>query len=101
MFSGVLSKPDLLGHQKQWPILRQVLENKIFRLKYGYFVTKQPDQTQLDEGIAHQKARVLESEFFKTQEPWATEFSSFADRFGTRQLQVALSQQLAQQYLLK
>lgn len=80
---------------------QSVLKNEKFRLKHGYFVTRQPDQDLLDQGVTHAEARVYEKEFFSTKEPWAIEFASFSDRFGTEHLQTTLSEKLTVQYLKK
>lgn len=84
-----------------WPLWRDVLNDAKFAVKHRYFVTKQPDQDMLDRGITHAEARALEQEFFATQEPWATEFACFRDRFGTRNLVETLAKKLADLYLKK
>lgn len=98
---GVLTKPDLIGHRKTFPLWKKVLDNSNFSLKHKYYVTKQPDQDCLDSGVDHAEARVREKEFFETVEPWASEFAEFSERFGTERLQSALSEKLTFQILAR
>ncbi|KAI9794608.1 MAG: hypothetical protein M1816_004495 [Peltula sp. TS41687] len=96
---GVLTKPDLIGHKKTFPLWKKVLDNSTFSLGHKYFVTKQPDQDSLEDNITHADAREQEKDFFETKEPWATEFAEFSERFGTERLQTALSEKLTFQIL--
>ncbi|OCK79986.1 hypothetical protein K432DRAFT_393431 [Lepidopterella palustris CBS 459.81] len=96
---GVLTKPDRLPQGDPIDVWKAMLSGKKFQLGYGYFVTKQPAQSDLDRGIDHVDARRMEMEFFESNEPWATEFAEFRPRFGTRNLQDFLSQKLTAQIL--
>ncbi len=96
---GVLTKPDRLPPGSSIKECRRILRGEIFHLGHGYFVTKQPSQLLLDRGITHAEARMDESRFFETTEPWKSEFAEFKDRFGTSRLQTALSHKLTAQIL--
>lgn len=69
-----------------------VVEGRAHRLKHGYFVTRQPDDDERNQGFTNERARQLEMEFFNTNSPWST--SSEPGRFGTRNLTVNLSKLL-------
>ena len=87
---GVLTKPDLFinDSMNEW---LQILNGEKFHLKQGYFVVKNnPDPL-----VPHSDARVEEEEFFNTQAPFNGELSPHRQRFGTIQLQKALSVMLA------
>ena len=58
-------------------------------------MVKQPSQYDIDSGITHCKAREAEECFFDQQQPWAGKFSAYRKRFGTKNLQAALSNRLA------
>ncbi|KAF2802226.1 P-loop containing nucleoside triphosphate hydrolase protein [Mytilinidion resinicola] len=95
---GVLTKPDRIPLGDPVDMWRKMLcgDQKTFYLPLGYYVTKQPSQADLDGGIDNVRARQIETMFFSTKEPWATKFAEFKDRFGTFNLQKALSDQLAE-----
>lgn len=95
---GVLTKADLI-EQSGFNDWRKVLDNSAFCLKYGYYVTKQPNQTMLKQRLKHADARAIEKEFFETEDPWASEFAEFSERFGTERLQSELSNLLTLQIL--
>ncbi|KAH0559399.1 hypothetical protein GP486_004084 [Trichoglossum hirsutum] len=78
---GALTKPDMVqpGEHLKW---KRILEGYKHELQHGYFVTKQPSQSRLKDGIDHMTARKEELEFFDSQEPWKTELSNTKDRFG-------------------
>ncbi|KAL2354881.1 Dynamin family protein [Cryomyces antarcticus] len=94
---GVLTKPDRLPIGDSVDIWKSVLNGDKFRLGHEYYVTRQPAQPDLEEGITHTQARLLEREFFEVVEPWSKTFSQFKSRFGTLNLQTALSRKLTQQ----
>jgi hypothetical protein len=75
------------------------LTGEDFPLGHGYYVTKQPSQQELDEGITYQEARIREENFFKHTAPWSTEFAEFSPRFGTQALQAKLSNTLTRMIL--
>ncbi|KAI9766623.1 MAG: hypothetical protein M1840_006434 [Geoglossum simile] len=78
---GALTKPDMVqpGEHGKW---KKILEGYKHELEHGYFVTKQPPQARLNDGIDHVTARREELDFFNTHEPWKTELSNASDRFG-------------------
>jgi len=96
---GVLTKPDRLPQGSSLKELQDVLQGRNYKLGHGYYVTRQPSQVELDDGIDHRKARSRELEFFSQNHPWNTAFDSFKNRFGTQQLQEKLSKLLAKQIL--
>lgn len=92
---GVLTKPD--RHQQgesqmQW---LEMLKGQRFWLGSGYFVIKNNPNSAVDYGTA----RAEEREYFLREEPWATAWNRYSDRFGTLQLQTFLSQKLTAQIL--
>ncbi|KAL0640425.1 hypothetical protein Q9L58_000393 [Maublancomyces gigas] len=92
---GALTKPDTVGpgEYDQWI---NILRGNSHRLKHGYFVTKQPNQEQLTQGIDHAQARAQEAEFFKNTDPWKGELLDLKDRFGTQALQSYLAKELGE-----
>jgi len=97
---GVLTKADCLqlGHSDLQ--FRELLQGRAHVVGHGYFVTKQPAQLsrKVDyDANYHKKARADEEMFFGTQNPWAESWYEFQNRFGTRNLQHALSQKFAAQ----
>ena len=90
---GVLTKPDRLPPGEPVAIWRDILLNRKFTRGHGYFVTKQPA------ALTHGEARQREEAFFQTDEPWARQLAEFKCRFGTRNIQQALSRKLATQIL--
>lgn len=97
---GVLTKPDRRPKGDPIEVVRRVLANLIFQVGHGYYTTLQPSQTQLDEGLNGEDARKLESNFFGAH-PWNTVLGAYSDRFGTAQLQMALSRKLAGQIMAR
>ncbi|KAI5852607.1 P-loop containing nucleoside triphosphate hydrolase protein [Morchella snyderi] len=92
---GALTKPDTVGpgEYDQWV---NILRGNSHRLKHGYFVTKQPNQEQLNQSIDHAQARAQEAEFFTKSEPWATDLQDLKHRFGTQALQSYLAKELGE-----
>ncbi|KAJ5383732.1 Dynamin [Penicillium concentricum] len=91
---GVLTKPDLRppgGAFAQW---REILDGTKFKLGHGYYVI----QNNPDTLVNHVQAR-NEEEIFFSSPLWTRDLASFKDRFGTRQLQTALSDLLMRQIL--
>lgn len=74
-----------------------MLSGDKYAVKHGYYVVKNPGQGSLDQGIDHAQARAEEADFFAETEPWEVELMSYKERFGTAQLQTALSQKLTAQ----
>lgn len=89
---GVLTKPDRVQQSESFQQWIDVLGGRKFRLGFGYHVIKNNPNTEVEHAIARQEER----DFFQ-QSPWATELSHYADRFGTLQLQTALSHKLTAQ----
>ena len=89
---GVLTKPDRVQQSESFQQWIDVLSGRKFRLGFGYHVIKNNPNTEVEHAIARQEER----DFFQ-QSPWATELSHYAARFGTLQLQTALSRQLTAQ----
>lgn len=97
---GVLTKPDRLAAGSDHTQLRDVLRGKTFKLGHGYYVTKQPSQVDLADGIEHSEARLREESFFLKEGPWNTSsFMQFKNRFGTEHLRDQLSTLLGEQIL--
>ncbi|CAI6331704.1 unnamed protein product [Periconia digitata] len=95
----VLTKPDRLPVGSREDKLREVLAGNNFKLGHGYFVVKNPGQSDLDNKLTHGEARSMEDHFFTNNEPWATTFGGFHDQFGTNNLRAYLSDKLAAQIL--
>lgn len=74
-----------------------ILSGKKFKLGYGYHVVK----NNPDPAVDHATARREEEDFFQNVEPYATELSDYAPRFGIVRLQEALSHKLTAQILTK
>ena len=97
---GVLTKPDRLPVDDPISTWRDILEGNIFGVGHSYYVTKQPSQSFLNK-VSHQEARLQESKFFESTEPWNSELFEFKDRFGTPRLQKVLSQTLTEKILAR
>ncbi|KAB8346057.1 hypothetical protein FH972_023109 [Carpinus fangiana] len=96
---GVLTKPDRLEagvNIEQWD---KILFGDIFKTEFGYYVTKQPAQVELDREVDHSTARAQESKFFASEKPWCTALSHHRERFGTNKLSDRLSQLLVDEIL--
>ncbi|CBX96177.1 similar to dynamin family protein [Plenodomus lingam JN3] len=91
---GVLTKPDLLAPGTTDQSLLNVLDGKRFKLGHGYFVVKNLNKQEIRDGLGHREARANEMEFF-SKGRWASNLRRFQDRFGTKNLQLYLSKQLA------
>lgn len=98
-FLGVITKPDKLTAEEatQWVELL----NGSFKIKHGFFVTKQPSHEELSTNISHGEARRRESEFFASNPLWTNaHFARFHQRYGTTQLQFTLAKLLAEEIAL-
>lgn len=93
---GVLTKPDRVQNQESFDQWRDILEGTKYVLGFGYFAVKNNPDTSVD----HATARTEERQFFN-QEPWSTELEMHKARFGTRELQTALSHKLTTQIKAK
>ncbi|KAI9046274.1 putative dynamin GTPase [Aspergillus affinis] len=89
---GVLTKPDRVQTCESYNQWIEILEGDKFSLGHGYFVV----QNNPDPSVPHAQAREEEAAFFSSS-PWSTELAPYRDRFGTRNLQTALSSLLLKQ----
>jgi hypothetical protein len=89
-----LTKPDRIDTNDRFVDVKKALAGEKDPLGHGYFVVKQPSQQALEQNITHWQARADEDRFF-AQDQWASYLSSYQHRFGTRNLQTALSEKLA------
>ncbi|CAD0115099.1 unnamed protein product [Aureobasidium uvarum] len=96
---GCLTKPDRWPVGSKTQLIKNVLKGDAFAVGHGYFVTKQPNQLELNNNISADDARRSEVEFF-AQDPWTTELHDFQDRFGTFKLRDTLSVKLTKQILV-
>ncbi|KAH7556603.1 P-loop containing nucleoside triphosphate hydrolase protein [Bipolaris maydis] len=96
---GVLTKPDRLPAGSRHDKIREIFDRKRFALGYGYFVVKNPGQDEINRGISHREARIQEESFFREDTTWRDAFKSYADYFGTLNLQAFLSKTLAEQMI--
>jgi len=90
---GVLTKPDRVQRAESMEQWSQILNGEKFVLGHGYHIVMNNPDTNVD----HATARAQERKFFEENEPWATELKNFERRFGTLQLQTALSTKLTAQ----
>ncbi|KZT61041.1 hypothetical protein CALCODRAFT_514981 [Calocera cornea HHB12733] len=94
---GVLTKPDTLqpDEEDQWVA---VLKNEgRHRLNLGYYITKQPAQAEVQQGIDFDAARQNEVLFFETVQIWQSLSSAIRQNVGTPKLTAGLSQLLSDQ----
>ncbi|KAI5242682.1 hypothetical protein E4T43_04657 [Aureobasidium subglaciale] len=96
---GCLTKPDRWPPGSRTQSIQSVLRGDAFAVGHGYFITKQPDQLELNGEISSAEARRNEEAFF-AQTPWSTELADFQDRFGTFKLRDTLSVKLTKQILV-
>ncbi|KAL2861487.1 P-loop containing nucleoside triphosphate hydrolase protein [Aspergillus pseudodeflectus] len=89
---GVLTKPDRVQIGESYSQWVEILEGDKFSLGHGYYVVR----NNPDPSVEHSVARQEEDEFFRIA-PWSTDLASYHERFGTRNLQSALSNLLFQQ----
>ena len=89
---GVLTKPDRVQQSESFEQWVDVLSGRKFKLGFGYHVIKNNPDPEID----HATARQEEREFFQGT-LWTTNLSQYAARFGTLQLQTALSHKLTAQ----
>ena len=89
---GVLTKPDRIQTGESYEQWIEILEGDKFRLGHGYYVVR----NNPDPDIEHSRAREEEAAFFASN-PWSTDLTAYQGRFGTRNLQTALSSLLLEQ----
>ena len=90
---GVLTKPDRVQEAESIEQWIQILNGERFKLGHGYHIVKNNPDVRVD----HATARAQERQFFNDNEPWATTLKKYERRFGTLQLQTALSFKLTAQ----
>ncbi|KAJ5189399.1 Dynamin [Penicillium cf. griseofulvum] len=91
---GVLTKPDRLPPDGRFDLWGEILDGSKFKLGHGYYVIR----NNTDPLVSHAQARKEEETFFNSS-LWTRDLAAFEDRFGTRQLQMALSDLLMRQIL--
>lgn len=89
---GVLTKPDRIQSGESNSQWREILNGEKFSLGHGYYVVK----NNPDPRVEHSEARAEEVQFFSSG-PWSTDLYDYRHRFGTRNLQAALSYLLLEQ----
>ncbi|KAH9859191.1 hypothetical protein J1614_012268 [Plenodomus biglobosus] len=97
---GVLTKPEILAPGTTDETLINILDGKRCKLGHGYFVVKNLDKQEIQIGLGHREARTKEVEFF-AKGRWANSLGRFQPRFGTQNLQIYLSKQLARRTLIR
>lgn len=90
--TGVITKPDCVRYETTASLkqLTDVLSGEKYRVAYTHFVVK----NNPDPSVDHITARFQETQFFEECEPWATSLAVYKPKFGTPQLQDALSAKL-------
>eukprot|EP00293_Proteomonas_sulcata_P000351 CAMPEP_0184327552 /NCGR_PEP_ID=MMETSP1049-20130417/143154_1 /TAXON_ID=77928 /ORGANISM="Proteomonas sulcata, Strain CCMP704" /LENGTH=737 /DNA_ID=CAMNT_0026649813 /DNA_START=960 /DNA_END=3173 /DNA_ORIENTATION=- len=78
---GVLTKMDLADERSE---VLQVLEGRIYTLKYGFTGVVCASQTDMNESISREEIKEKEAQFFRER------YSQLADRQGTDKLQTKL-----------
>ena len=90
---GCVTKPDRRDPGEALDQWIKILRGEEYHLGFGYHVIKNNPDPRVD----HATARREEAGFFDENEPWTTTLSAYSGRFGTLQLQTALSQRLTEQ----
>ncbi|KAL4922271.1 P-loop containing nucleoside triphosphate hydrolase protein [Aspergillus aurantiobrunneus] len=91
---GVLTKPDRVPPGESYAQWVEILEGDKFALGHDYYVVR----NNPDPSVPHAISRQEEHEFFLSP-PWVTELAAYHERFGTRNLQTALSRLLLEQIM--
>lgn len=89
---GVLTKPDRIGYGEGYDQWKEILRGEKFTVGHSYYVVRNNPSPLVE----HAQAREEEEEFFNDG-PWRNELAEHSDRFGTRNLQMALSKLLKKQ----
>ncbi|RDW81158.1 putative dynamin GTPase [Aspergillus mulundensis] len=89
---GVLTKPDRVQPGESFTQWLKILEGNKFSYDHGYYVVK----NNHDPSVEHSVARQEEDDFFRSS-PCFADLVAYRNRFGTRNLQTALSELLFQQ----
>ncbi|TDL25543.1 hypothetical protein BD410DRAFT_717419 [Rickenella mellea] len=92
---GVLTKPDTLQEGEE-PAWLKVLSGESHPLRHGYYVTKQPNISELEQKLDHGEARQREKEYFASQAPWKSAPPMIRNRIGVPNLTRELSRLLSQ-----
>ena len=90
---GVLTKPDRVQEVESVEQWVHIFNGDRFRLGHGYYVVKNNPDVSID----HSTARAQERQFFENYAPWNSTLKQYESRFGTAQLQAALSCELTAQ----
>ncbi|KAF1925075.1 P-loop containing nucleoside triphosphate hydrolase protein [Didymella exigua CBS 183.55] len=98
---GVLTKPDRLPPGESPRGLANILDGHRFAMGHGYFIVKNLNSDEINQGLTHQDARRLEQQFFTTVAPWSTDLRSYQSRFGTVNMQQYLSSELGKRVMFK
>ncbi|OQE47152.1 hypothetical protein PENCOP_c001G07235 [Penicillium coprophilum] len=85
---------DIKGAKEPFKQWHEILDGSKFKLGHGYYVIR----NNPDPDVSHFQAREEEETFFNSS-LWTRDLAAFKDRFGTRQLQTALSDLLMRQIL--
>jgi hypothetical protein len=97
--AGVLTKPDLMEKTAfHVGTIKKMFNEEVYKLGHGWFMARQLSQDDIHQGVGHEQAREIETDFFSSS-PWNDELGAYADRFGIANLQNALSQKLTQHIL--
>ncbi|KAJ5686522.1 hypothetical protein N7536_009141 [Penicillium majusculum] len=91
---GVLTKPDRHPPDETFDQWHEILDGSKFKLGHGYYVIRNNPNPL----VSHTQAR-KEEEIFFSSSLWTRDLAAFHDRFGTTQLQTALSDLLMRQIL--
>lgn len=97
----MLTKPDRLPKGESPRDLANILEGRRFQLGHNYYVVKNLNSDEIQQGLTHHDARKLEQNFFSTVPPWSTDLQAYRARFGTINMQHYLSAQLGNRVLSK
>ncbi|KAH7099991.1 P-loop containing nucleoside triphosphate hydrolase protein [Auriculariales sp. MPI-PUGE-AT-0066] len=87
---GVLTKPDRIDHGDA-PKWIPIFENTQQPLSHGWYMVKQRNTKELEEGISREVARQQEIAYFAETAPW-TNLIQMKSRMGTRNLTNKLSE---------
>lgn len=92
---GVITKPDL-AESTRADYIRSIVDGSQFRMGYGWYVTRQLSQSELNQRLSYNEARKIEASFF-AEAPWNSLLGPFANRFGIPNLQTELSTKLTRE----
>ncbi|KAF5829479.1 hypothetical protein DUNSADRAFT_16042 [Dunaliella salina] len=89
---GVVTKPDCIepGCHTAWV---DVVTGRRWPLRLGYYILKNPAQSQL--GMDFAAARAAEAHYFAATHPWSGLAAGYSSRFGAAALRSSLSKLMA------